>query len=45
MEKLMRNTKGITLIALVVSVVVLIILSGISIAMVNGENRNNSKGN
>ena len=33
-----RNTKGITLIALVVTVIVLIILAGVSISLVLGEN-------
>ena len=33
-----RNTKGITLIALVVTIIILIILSGVSINLVLGEN-------
>ena len=33
-----KNTKGITLIALVVTVIVLIILAGVSISLVLGEN-------
>ena len=38
-ETLKRN-KGITLIALVVTIIVLLILAGISIAMLTGENGN-----
>ena len=38
MEKFMKKTKGITLIALVVTIVVLLILAGVSINMVLGEN-------
>ncbi len=34
----MKNTKGITLIALVITIIVLMILAGISIAMLTGEN-------
>ena len=34
------NSKGITLIALVVTIIVLLILAGISISMLTGENRN-----
>ncbi len=37
MEKL-RETKGITLIALVITIIVLLILAGISIATLTGEN-------
>ena len=33
-----RNYKGITLIALVVTIVVLLILAGVSISMLTGEN-------
>lgn len=32
--------KGITLIALIVTIVVLLILAGVSIAMLTGQNRN-----
>ena len=44
----MRNQKGITLIALVITIIVLLILAGVSIAMLTGENgiltqANNSK--
>ena len=34
----MRNQKGITLVALVVTIVVLLILAGTSIAMLKGDN-------
>ncbi len=34
------NNNGITLISLVVTIIILLILSGISIAMLNGDNRN-----
>lgn len=34
----MRENKGITLIALVVTIVVLLILAGVSISMLMGEN-------
>ena len=34
----MRNQKGITLVALVVTIVVLLILAGTSIAMLSGDN-------
>ena len=33
-----RNTKGITLIALVITIIVLLILAGVSIAMLTGQN-------
>lgn len=36
-------TKGITLIALVVTIIVLLILVGISIPMLSGQNRNFNK--
>lgn len=42
MNFLNRN-KGITLIALVVTIVVLLILAGVSISMLTGESRNNNK--
>ena len=39
MKKIKKNsTKGITLIALVVTIIVLLILAGVSIAMLTGEN-------
>ena len=34
----MRNQRGITLIALVITIIVLLILAGVSIAMLSGEN-------
>ena len=36
----LKRNKGITLIALVVTIIVLLILAGISISMLTGENRN-----
>ena len=36
----LKRNKGITLIALVVTIIVLLILAGISINMLTGENRN-----
>lgn len=38
MLKTLKNAKGITLIALVVTIVILLILAGVSISMVTGEN-------
>ena len=35
-----KKNKGITLIALVITIIVLLILAGVSIAMLTGENRN-----
>lgn len=35
---MMRNQKGITLIALVITIIVLLILAGVSIAMLTGQN-------
>lgn len=35
-----KKQKGITLIALVITIIVLLILAGVSIAMLSGENRN-----
>ena len=35
-----KRQKGITLIALIITIIVLLILAGISIAMLTGENRN-----
>lgn len=40
MEFLRKNKKGITLITLVVTIIVLLILAGVSIAMLTGDNRN-----
>ena len=39
-EKKKNANRGITLIALVISIVVLLILAGVSIATLTGENRN-----
>ncbi len=41
----MKNNKGITLIALVVTIIVLLILAGVSIAMLTGQNGILSKAN
>ena len=38
-----KKSKGITLIALVVTIIVLLILAGISIQMLTGQNRNPTK--
>ena len=38
MEKNIKTQKGITLIALVITIIVLLILAGVSIAMLTGEN-------
>ncbi len=40
MRKILKETKGITLIALVLTIVVLLILAGVTIATLTGENRN-----
>ena len=46
-ERMFKNTKGkekgITLIALVITIIVLLILAGISISMLTGQNRNTNK--
>ena len=39
-----RKSSGITLIALVITIIVLLILAGISISMLTGENRIVDKG-
>ena len=39
----MKNEKGITLIALVITIIVLLILAAVSISMLTGENRNFKK--
>ena len=39
-EKLRYKNRGITLIALVITIIVLLILAGVSIALLTGENRN-----
>ncbi len=38
MKKILRKSKGITLIALVITIIVLLILAGVAIAMLSGEN-------
>lgn len=38
--KVAKEKKGITLIALVITIIVLLILAGISIMMLTGQNRN-----
>ena len=38
---MLKNKNGITLIALVVTILVLLILAGVSIMTLTGENRNN----
>ena len=38
MKEILKNKKGITLVALVVTIIVLIILAGVSINLVLGEN-------
>ena len=38
LKKLLINQKGITLIALVITIIVLLILAGVSIAMLTGQN-------
>ena len=40
MKENLKKQKGITLIALVITIIVLLILAGVSIAMLTGENRN-----
>ena len=39
-KKMQKEIKGITLIALVITIIVLLILAGVSIAMLTGDNRN-----
>ena len=38
MEKLMKEKRGITLIALVITIIVLLILAGLTIATLTGDN-------
>ena len=38
MKKILKNTKGITLIALVITIIVLLILAGVTIATLTGDN-------
>lgn len=42
-DKIYKQEKGITLIALVVTVIVLLVLAGVSISMLTGQNRNINK--
>ena len=42
-SKIKKDMKGITLIALVITIIVLLILAGVSIATLTGENRNINK--
>lgn len=44
-KKALKSRKGITLIALVITIIVLLILAGISISMLSGDNRYSSKSN
>ena len=37
---MLKRNEGITLIALVITIIILLILAGISISMLTGENRN-----
>ena len=43
-KKLKSNEKGITLIALVITIIVLLILAGVAISMLSGDNRNIKSG-
>ena len=38
-----KNSKGITLVALVLTIIILVILAGVSVNIVIGEKRNNAK--
>lgn len=40
MKKELKKSQGITLIALIITIIVLLILAGISISTLTGENRN-----
>ena len=40
---MIKNKNGITLIALVITIIVLLILAGVSISMLSGDNRNSKK--
>ena len=44
LKKEIKNTKGITLIALVITIIILLILAGISIVMLSGNNGILNKG-
>ena len=43
-REIKKANKGITLIALVITIIVLLILAGVAIATLTGENRNINKG-
>ena len=43
MLKKKENERGITLLALIITVIVLLILAGVTIATISGENRNLEK--
>ena len=43
-RKRKKANRGITLIALVITIIVLLILAGVTIATLTGENRNINKG-
>ncbi len=40
MRKILKETEGITLIALVLTIIILLILAGVTIATLTGDNRN-----
>ena len=40
MKRILKENKGITLIALVITIIVLLILAGVTIATLTGENGN-----
>ena len=40
MRKILKETKGITLIALVLTIIILLNLAGVTIATLTGDNRN-----
>lgn len=44
-QNYLKDAKGIALVALVVTIIVMIILAGISISLILGDNRNNNKSN
>ena len=44
-RKIKKANNGITLIALVITIIVLLILAGVTIATLTGDNRNIDKGN
>lgn len=45
MNRLTKESDGITLIALIVSIIVILILAGVSIAVLTGENRDFKQSN